>query len=211
MSVIELTNLSRADDAELLRLTQCRAEAFGVFYDRYERALLAFFWRRTGRAELAADLTAEVFARALESVRRFDRDRASARTWLYAIARHQLVDAWERGRVENSARLRLHMEPLVMTDELAQAIERVAATQSDVLELLEALPPEQRLAVRGRVIDECDYAELSHRLCVSQSVVRQRVSPSSPQPLSRSLPLGSWPLGCWPSVARAAPSSTADC
>jgi RNA polymerase sigma-70 factor (ECF subfamily) len=169
-------SLAESTDQELLRLTPVNVEAFGVFYDRYEREVLAFFWRRTGRADLAADMTSELFARALEAAARFDDDRGSARTWLYMFARQLLVDAWRRGRVENAARARLRMEPLVVTDGFLRTIERVAAAQSDVLGLLEELPQEQRLAVEGRVVDELDYAELSRRLSCSESVVRQRVS-----------------------------------
>lgn len=175
------TNLAKASDAELLRLTPAYGEAFGVFYDRYEREVLVFFWRRTRRADLAADLTAEVFAAALESAARFDADPTrtdlgQARAWLYTIARRQMADAWERGRVENAARARLNAEPLVLTGEIIELIERLDAQGSDVLGLLEELPEEQRLAVKGRVVDECDYVELSRRLSVSESVVRQRVS-----------------------------------
>jgi RNA polymerase sigma-70 factor (ECF subfamily) len=65
---------------------------------------------------------------------------------------------------------------LVLTDEIIELIERLDAQGSDVLGLLEELPEEQRLAVKGRVVDECDYVELSRRLSVSESVVRQRVS-----------------------------------
>jgi RNA polymerase sigma-70 factor (ECF subfamily) len=176
MALTGSPNLAQSTDQELLRLTPMNVEAFGVFYDRYEREVLAFFWRRTGRADLAADMTSEVFARALEAAPRFDDDRGSARTWLYMFARQLLVDAWRHGRVENAARTRLKMEPLVVTNEFLQTIEQVAAAQSDVLGLLEELPEEQRLAVEGRVVDELDYAELSRRLSCSESVVRQRVS-----------------------------------
>ena len=102
--------------------------------------------------------------------------RAGPRSWLYMFARQLLVDAWRHGRVENEARARLKMEPLVVTDEFLQTIEQVAAAQSDVLGLLEELPEEQRLAVEGRVVEQLDYAELSRRLSCSESVVRQRVS-----------------------------------
>ena len=92
------------------------------------------------------------------------------------LARQLLVDAWRHGRVEDAARARLNMDPLVVTDDVLQAIEQVAAAQSDVLDLLDELPEEQRLAIEGRVVDELDYAELSRRLSCSESVVRQRVS-----------------------------------
>ena len=38
------------------------------------------------------------------------------------------------------------------------------------------LPPDQSAAVRARVIDEQDYADIASRLECSQAVVRQRVS-----------------------------------
>ena len=68
---------SQADDAELLALTASDPEAFGVFYERFEAQLLGFFWRATRRADIAADLTAEVFAAALERLLRFDRSRGA--------------------------------------------------------------------------------------------------------------------------------------
>ena len=42
--------------------------------------------------------------------------------------------------------------------------------------LLDGLPPDQRDAVRARVLDQDDYAEIATRLECSQSVVRKRVS-----------------------------------
>jgi hypothetical protein len=53
---------TQADNAELLALTASDPEAFGVFHERFEAQILGFFWRATRRADIAADLTAEVFA-----------------------------------------------------------------------------------------------------------------------------------------------------
>ena len=40
-------------------------EDFGCFYDRYVKALLAFFQRRPSNPEVSADLAAETFAAAM--------------------------------------------------------------------------------------------------------------------------------------------------
>ena len=45
-------------------------EAFAAFYRRHVAPLLGYFLRRTGNAELAADLTAETFAAALDGLQR---------------------------------------------------------------------------------------------------------------------------------------------
>ena len=44
------------------------------------------------------------------------------------------------------------------------------------MRLLDALPPDQREAVRARVLEDLDYRELGARLHVSPAVARKRVS-----------------------------------
>jgi hypothetical protein len=89
--------MDRLDDDELLALTPRRPEAFAVFYRRHEQALLGWLVRRTGDPELAADLSAETWAAALLSVRRFDARRGPAVPWTFGIAHHKLQRAYEKG------------------------------------------------------------------------------------------------------------------
>jgi RNA polymerase sigma factor (sigma-70 family) len=162
-------------DEQLLARSAAEPAAFGLFYDRFERDLLRFFVRAVRRADVAADLTAEVFACALAGAPSFDGARGTARAWLFGIARHVLADTWERGRVEDRARRRLGMEPLALSDDSLERIEQLG-THGAALELLADLPENQRAAVQGRVVEERDYAELAQSLECSESVVRQRVS-----------------------------------
>jgi RNA polymerase sigma factor (sigma-70 family) len=167
----------RLSDSELLELTVEDPDAFGAFYDRFEEDLLAFFMRATRRADLAADLTAEVFAGALSSAGLFRTELGSARGWLFGIARHELADMWQRGRVEDRARRRLGLEPMTLSDDALERIDELGAHgSSGTLRLLEDLPEDQRIAVTGRVLQERSYDELARSLSCSQSVVRQRVS-----------------------------------
>ena len=150
------------------------AEAFGRFYARHEDFVLSVFLRRCGSAELAADLTAETFARALAGRCAFDASRGEPRGWLYGIARHVLADSLARGRVEDGTRRELGLQRLVLDDE---AIARIGELTDDVaLAALDGLPEDQRIAVRGRVLEEAEYEELARALHCSPSVVRQRVS-----------------------------------
>ena len=164
-------------DGELLALTNTDPGAFGVFYDRFEAELLAFFVRATGRADIAADLTAEVFAQALRSASGYKPQLGSARAWLFGIARHELADAWRRGRVEDRARRQLELEVLVLSETALERIGQLTELdEGDALRLLDELPAEQRAAITGRVIEDRDYTELAAELSCSASVVRQRVS-----------------------------------
>lgn len=171
--------LEHRSDEDLLAATARRPEAFGVFYRRHERTMLVFFLRRTSNAEVAADLTAEVFAAALTSARRFRPGGKPAVAWLYGIANNKLASSYNRGRVEERARKRLQAEPLVLNDEALERVEALADAERSaevIRELLAQLPPDQHDAVRAHVLDERSYDEIARDLETSQAVVRQRVS-----------------------------------
>lgn len=140
--------------------------------------MLGFLARRIGDAELAADVTSEVFAAALLASDRYDPGLGEANSWLYGIVAKQLGSAARRGAAENRARRRLEMEPVrVEADDIAW-IEALAATgdAEDVMGLLSELPAQQRTLVAGRVIEERSYDELAGEHRLSQAAVRKRVS-----------------------------------
>lgn len=161
----------RADDLALLLGSPAE---FAELYRRYEPILVGYFYRRTGRAELAADLTAETFARIIESRDRFDAQQGAPRGWIFAIARNVLTRSYDLGRVEDAARQALSMQPLVLTDADLERIDSEA--EAAAITALAGLPADQADAISGRVIDELGYDELAAQLGCSESVVRKRVS-----------------------------------
>ncbi len=170
-------DLLDASDGELLAASRCDPNAFAAFYDRYERSVVGYFARRTGDPEVAADLTAEVFAAALGASHRYRPELPSAAGWLFAIAHNKLLKSLRRGRIEAEARRRLGIrEPLEFAAEELEQVERAASSDGWVIELLERLPPLQRDAVRARILDERSYPDIAGELQTSQLVVRQRVS-----------------------------------
>jgi RNA polymerase sigma factor (sigma-70 family) len=164
------------DDDELLgRFSAGDPRAFVVFYRRHLAAMLGFFLRRTGDPELTADLPAEVFAAA----ERYQPGEHPARAWLYGIAAHKLADSRRRGRVEDEARRRLALEPLIINDADLDRVEELASGETEGTWLESAvlsLPSEQREAVLARVVEERPYSDIAREMCCSELLVRQRVS-----------------------------------
>jgi RNA polymerase sigma factor (sigma-70 family) len=162
-------------DEELLaeRSPGLAGPAFAEFYARHERAILAYFARRVRDGELAADLAAETFARALASRAGFKGGNAVG--WLFGIAAHVLSHSARRGRVEDRARRRMNIPRLELVDEQIEAIERLGGDEG-LLAALEALPADQGAAVRARIVEDDSYAEIAARMRCSESVVRKRVS-----------------------------------
>ena len=95
-------------DADLLADARTDPLAFREFYDRYAAWVHSWFSRQTGSDTAALDLTAETFAQAWHSSRRF-RDMAdgSGAPWLFGIARNLLRQYHKHNRIESAARERL--------------------------------------------------------------------------------------------------------
>lgn len=162
------------DDSDAALLSSRDPEAFGVFYSRHVDVVAGYFRRRTPRAELVLDLTAETFARALARRATFDADRGPGIAWLLGIARNLLVDAGKAQRVADDTRQRLRMERRTLDDEALAAIDRRLDVDLDAL--LRALPDDQRSAVRRRIVDDESYAAIAADIACSEHVVRKRVS-----------------------------------
>jgi RNA polymerase sigma factor (sigma-70 family) len=163
-----------ATDYDLLRRSRETEEAFVIFYRRYERLVVGWLMRQTGRPELVADLTAEVFAAAYLAAPRFREGPEPAGAWLLGIARNKLLRSLRRDRTEEWSRRRLAVERIAIGDESIAALEELR--DRGALELLEQLPADQREAVRARIIDEVGYDQLARSARVSPAVARKRVS-----------------------------------
>lgn len=165
------------EDARLLaKIAAGDGAAFGVFYRRYLAAVVRWCWAQTGDRELAADLSAEVFAAALQSAGRYRPQQGVAAAWLIGIARNKLLESRRRGRIESAARRRLGLTRVELTDEDLVRVEELASLSNATLSLVEELPSEQREAVIARVVEERPYSEVAERLRCSELVARKRVS-----------------------------------
>lgn len=117
-------------DRELLAATVIDAESFGVFYRRHVLAMAQFMFRRVLDEDVAADLSAETFAAALDNVHRFDESRGEPIQWLYGIGRNQLRHFWRRRRVSARARRRLGVPREAIDADTLALFERVEAGRS---------------------------------------------------------------------------------
>jgi RNA polymerase sigma-70 factor (ECF subfamily) len=160
----------------LLAAARSDPRTFAAFYRLFERQVLGFFMRATRRADLAADLTAETFARALESVEGYDPTRGRADQWLFGIARNVLGSSYREGRVQSIARVRLGLPRLVLDDHASETIARLTDGAEHATVALAGLPHEQQHAIQARVLEDREYADIAGELRCSEAVVRQRVS-----------------------------------
>ena len=122
-----------------------RDEAFERLYDEHAQGLLAFLTYRTGDRVLAEDLLADTFERVLRARRRFDRRKASEKTWLYSIALNLARDHHRRKAAEGRALERVGAPEDQPPAEIEQVEDREAVSRA-----LLALSDEEREAIALR-------------------------------------------------------------
>jgi RNA polymerase sigma-70 factor (ECF subfamily) len=147
-------------------------EAFGQLYDHYVTAIFRFIYARVGTAQLAEDLTAETFLRALRSLNTFEYRGKDFGAWLTVIARNLTHDHYKARRTRSefsSGTLPDQADPgrgpegdilaSLSNDELMQAIAR--------------LPDDQRDCVLMRFVQELSIAETAQVLGRSEGAIKQ--------------------------------------
>jgi RNA polymerase sigma-70 factor (ECF subfamily) len=167
-------------DTELLRRSMHEPAAFEVLFERHAPRLQGWLARQTGDVGVANDLTAETFAQAWRSRRRFSGDDPTAgAAWLYGIARNLVRQHYKHGRVETAGRRRLGMSlESPHDDDYDAVIERLDA-EGDAT-LLEAalaeVSEQQRRAIRSRIMGGRGYDEIARQLGCTAENARAHVS-----------------------------------
>lgn len=160
-------------DADLVR--SGAADAFAELYDRHAEPL--FRWARARVGDHAADLTAEVFARAWLRRGSFrDEANGSAFPWLLGIANNVFRDSLRKRHVEDRARARLGLPLAVAPDPEFERVEQRLSLPEAALEAIAELPASERAVLDMRVVDERSYSEIAARLRISPEAARLRVS-----------------------------------
>ena len=136
-----------------------RPQDFERLYEEHAGALFSFIAYRTGDRVLAEDVVADAFEKALRSRSRFDRRKASEKTWIYTIALNLLRDHIRRKGAEGRALDRTPPKPGAEADPLARVEDR-----DELARALGTLSDEEREAVALRFGGDLTVPEIAKLL-----------------------------------------------
>lgn len=148
--------------------------AFTVLYERYRDPIFRFAYRMLGSAEAAEDVAHDCFLSLIKDPGRFDRAKASLRTYLYAAARNQVAKRYQSFARESGIdellvepRVAVHHEPIkrLLDDELA----------NEVRGAIESLPPLQREALILFEYQDLTLAEIGAIVGADSNTVKARL------------------------------------
>jgi RNA polymerase sigma-70 factor, ECF subfamily len=149
-----------------------RGPDFERLYAQHAADLLAFLVYRMGDRALAEDVLADTFERVLTTKTRFDRRKASEKTWLYSIALNLIRDNARRSAASHRA-----LERVVAGDTDGHASDGFdAVDQRDALSRgLSSLSDEERESIALRFGADLTVPEIARLLGEKLSTVEGRV------------------------------------
>lgn len=163
--------LTELDEGELIELAKADPAAFGELYERYVKRIYNYIYYRTGNHHEAEDLTARVFARALQHIPTYVDRGVPFSAWLYRIA-HNLVVNWHRDR---GRRKLVPLDELVVTALRSEAPERMAERREEH-ELLHAairnLPEERQHLLILKFVERMSNAEIGEIMDRSEGAIK---------------------------------------
>lgn len=146
-------------EIEIIQLCQNGDLAqFGRLYDQYLKKIYDFIYYRTNHRETAEDLTSQTFIKALENINQFNPDKGSFSSWLYKIARNNIIDYWRLKKNKDSSLLII--KDAVHRQNLEAQIDDQAKLEK-FWQFINRLSKEQREIVLMRVWDDLSYQEIA--------------------------------------------------
>ena len=151
-------------------------DALDGFYREHVDAVQRFVARRVSSPELAADLTADIFVAAMESVDRYRADRGTASAWLYGIARHVVWAEYRRADRQRSGPV-VAGSALLDGEDVTDILARIdaAASARELYRAMDALPESERAVLELVAVDELPVGEAADALGIGKVAARVRL------------------------------------
>jgi RNA polymerase sigma-70 factor (ECF subfamily) len=149
--------------------------AFGLLYDRYFDTVFRFVYFRVGNRQLAEDLTADTFLRALKRIGSFTWQGRDLGAWLVTIARNLVADHFKSGRY----RLEVTTGDVLDADRPdrgpegspeAAVIDHI--TNVDLLKAVKQLNPEQQECIVLRFLHGFSVAETAQAMSKNEGAIK---------------------------------------
>jgi len=158
-------------------------EAFAALVDKYRQAVMNLTYRMVGDSAEAEDLAQATFVQVYRYCGRY-RENARFSTWLFTIARNLCLNELRRRQRHPATSLEAAQDrgpdqpPVQWTDPASpQPQETLLQTELErkVQEAIEALPPNQRLAVLLCQDEELSYEDIARILRCSVSATKSLI------------------------------------
>jgi len=182
----------RSDEQLVEAYLKGEEQAFSVILDRYQKRLIAFIYPTVRNYAEAEDIAIEVLEEGWKSLRRFDRQKSSFKTWLFLIANQRKIDKLRKKDREIKTTQLIPEEIPNTGDIVVDMQETGTSPQNRVLALVEANNDIEIQEIKVKCLAVLsDNDRLLYQLKIEQGltykeILDYRPDPAQPGPFEKS-------------------------
>ena len=135
----------------------------------YYREVLGYVFNRSADKDVAMDITQEIFVSMLQSIKNFDENKSSFRTWLYTIASRRLADYYRSSAYTKS--LQETTDLTLLDQEKSSSIEKQVEI-NEIKAFVDNLEPDRRDIFKLKVFEDQTFGKIAEILDIPESTVK---------------------------------------
>ncbi|HEX6889547.1 MAG TPA: sigma-70 family RNA polymerase sigma factor [Chryseolinea sp.] len=161
------------DEESLILKSQADSEAFRPLYEKYFKRIFLFVHHRVGDKSLTADITSQVFLKALLNINKFSFRGLPFSSWLFRIALNECNDFFRKNK-----RYRLVSMEEGMVDHLYEELTaetRLEDLRQQLPSILQKLSVNELQIIELRFFEQRPFKEVGDILGISETYAKVRV------------------------------------
>jgi len=143
-------------------------QKFAELYNKYVEKIYKFIYFRTNHQTTAQDLTSLTFTKALENIKKFNPKKGTFQAWIYAIARHNVIDYYRTNKKTVNINDIWDLGEKPNLDKKIDLDQKLKQVRKKICKL----DPDKRDIIIMRVWDELPYQEIAKIIGKSETNCR---------------------------------------
>ena len=162
-----------SDEEGLILKSQADSEAFRPLYEKYYKRIFLFVYHRIGEKAMTADITAQVFLKALLNIKKFSFRGLPFSAWLFRIALNECNDFFRKNK-----RIRLVSIEDGMIDHLHEELTaeaRLEDLKRTLPDILQKLTTDELQLIELRFFEQRPFKDVADILGITETYAKVKV------------------------------------
>eukprot|EP01136_Pigoraptor_vietnamica_P028560 Opistho-1_new@86181 len=166
------TKYSQGEELKLIDSAKLNPANFAPLYDRYYKSIYLFIYKRYRDKELTADLTSQVFLKAMLNIQKYQDKGFPFSAWLFRIAFNEMNMLHRKNSKYKEVEVR-EKDAIEFLEEMD--IELKEKNIVTILSFLEKMEEEQQRLIQLRFFDKLSFKEMGDLLLISEDNAKIRL------------------------------------
>jgi RNA polymerase sigma-70 factor, ECF subfamily len=161
---------NQLDEDSLIKRAQQDPSQFRPIYEQYYKRIFVFALQRVREKEIAADVTSQVFLKALNKINQFQFKGFPFSSWLYKIAANECNQIFRESKRDRFVVLEDHHVDLIHEEMFGH--DPLGDLKSRLPVILELLPLHDVVYIELRFLEERPFKEVAEIIGVSENYAK---------------------------------------